>query len=282
MTDIAVIIILYNPSKEDIENAKSIAALWDGVIVDNSPAPIDACSTIGKMKYICNHSNLGIAEAQNIGIRELLSEKRFSYIVFLDQDSRLSTSYPYMIVEEFKKNKDSDKPLAILGPTVINLITGKEYKSAIHHYVTDTCGFSQRQQIISSGSCISVEALRQVGFMDSHLFIDYVDYDWCWRANAKGYQCGITTQLSIEHHVGSREITLGKYKVIISAPIRYYYQYRNYLWLVKRKYVPLKWKMAYGCKLTARFIYFPLIVKGGSECWKHMRKGICDGLTCRA
>ena len=277
--NIAVIIILYNPSAEDIGHAKQIAAEWQGVIVDNSTKGFTDDIVVGNMRYICNHNNLGIAEAQNIAIHYIMAHQKASHIVFLDQDTRISVNYPAEIYAEFKRIQKSRKNLVLLGPTAVNLKTHQEYASAIHHYSTDNLGFSLRQQIICSGSCISREALQKVGMMDSCLFIDYVDFEWCWRAISKGYECGITSNVCISHHVGKRELSFGKYKVIISAPFRYFYQYRNYLWLLHRAYVPLRWKLSFGIKLSARFLYFPLFVKGGYERWKQMKKGVIAGFS---
>ena len=279
-TEIAVVIILYNPSEEDISHSMKQAALWYGVIVDNSAEPFTDNTRIGNMLYICNRKNVGIAEAQNIGLRAIgLETVRF--VVFLDQDTRFSSTYPEKICTEFETISKVEQRLAILGPTVINKTSGQEYASVIHHYDVDSLGFSQRRQVISSGSCVSAQALLDVGLMDASLFIDSVDYEWCWRATARKYVCGITTKMSISHQVGSRELNIGKYKVIISAPFRYYYQYRNFLWLLRRKYVPLQWKIATGVKFAARFIYFPLFVRGGRERWKYMCQGIKAGIKGR-
>lgn len=275
---IAVIIILYNPSEEDIRYTRDMAKLWNGIIVDNSTIPFTVERNIGNMMYICNKSNLGIAEAQNIALRILLKEQDITHIVFFDQDSRVHPSYPDDIVTEFKSIKQQEPKLAVLGPTVINKSTGDEYHSTIHKYTTDSNGFSIRREIISSGCCIAVDALHETGLMDGRLFIDFVDYEWCWRAQSKGLTCGISASVSINHKVGKRELRIRNYIVIISAPFRYFYQYRNYLWLLQRNYVPLQWKLAIGVKYFMRLFYFPLFVKGGYERWKYMLRGIKDGL----
>lgn len=276
--DIAVVIVLFNPSESDIQNVRELSVFYYGVVVDNSETPCIVEPTVGRLRYICNKRNLGIAEAQNIGISTILDQNAYTHIVFLDQDSRLPKSYPNDIVTEFSKLKPLYPKLAILGPTVSNKETGEEYKSVIHKYSTDDNGFSQRRHIISSGSCIPTTVLKDVGFMNSSMFIDYVDYEWCWRAEAKGYICGITDKIQICHKVGKRELSIGKYKVIISSPFRYFYQYRNYLWLIREKYVPLQWKLATGVKFLSRLVYFPLCVKGGTKCWKYMIKGIIQGI----
>lgn len=251
---------------------------WDGVVVDNSSSPSMSVDNIGTMTYICNGKNLGIAEAQNIGIRYLMEHGNMEYIVLFDQDSRVPTDYPMAMVNEFLSIKCKVGNLALLGPTVTRNEDGMEYKSAIHRYTTDCYGFSQRTHIISSGSCISTEALHSIGLMDSSLFIDYVDFEWCWRARSKGYAIGVTSRMVIRHKVGQKELALGSHKVIISSPKRYFYQYRNYLWLIRCSYVPLQWKLATGIKKSLRIIYFPFILNNGKLYLKNMLKGIWAGM----
>lgn len=257
---IAIIIILYHPSADDMNFVAHIGELYQTVVVDNST------------------DNKGIAEAQNQGLRSLLSQKDITHVVFLDQDSRVADDYPLAIAHEFDRIAQTQR-LAILGPSVENVETGKEYRSVIHKdHVMTGIDFIPRREIISSGSCTTMECVEDIGLNDSSLFIDYVDFEWCWRANSKGYVCGITPRLNISHQVGRKTISLFGYLIIISAPVRYFYQFRNYLWLIRRKYVPLQWKIATGIKSVARLVYFPLCIPSGRLCWKYMLKGIRAGL----
>ena len=275
---VAVIIVLYNPDTNDIDTVRRIAQYNVGFVVDNSLIPFMDGETIGNMSYICNKANIGIAKAQNIALREILKGD-YEYVVFLDQDTRVAVDYPFQIAMEFSRIDNGR--LAVLGPQVVNAVTGGQYASAIHKYEISENGFSLRKHIISSGSCMSINALKDVGLMWGELFIDYVDFEWCWRAASKGYQCGVTSHLQISHHVGQRELSIGKYKVIISAQQRYFYQYRNFIWLIHKKYVPLQWKCATCVKFLLRLVYFPILVNGGLKYWNNMIKGLKAGIWQR-
>ena len=275
---VAVIIVLYNPDTNDIDNVRRIAQYNVGFVVDNSLIPFMDGETIGNMSYICNKANIGIAKAQNVALREILKGD-YEYVVFLDQDTRVAVDYPLQIAMEFSRIDNGR--LAVLGPQVVNAVTGGQYASAIHKYEISENGFSLRKHIISSGSCMSINALKDVGLMWGELFIDYVDFEWCWRAASKGYQCGVTSHLQISHHVGQRELSIGKYKVIISAQQRYFYQYRNFIWLIQKKYVPLQWKCATCVKFLLRLVYFPILVNGGLKYWNNMIKGLEAGIWQR-
>ncbi|MBQ2675485.1 MAG: dTDP-rhamnosyl transferase [Prevotella sp.] len=254
-----------------------LSNLYHVIAIDNSakenvfPGPQEL------LHYYFDGINKGIADAQNIGIGHLSDMKDITHVVFLDQDSRVSDDYPLAIAHEFDRIAQSKK-LSVLGPSVKNAETGEDYKSVIHKDHLTDMDFIPRREVISSGSCTTIDCLKDIGLNDARLFIDYVDFEWCWRANSKGYVCGITPNLHISHHVGQKTFSLLGYIIIISSPGRYFYQFRNYLWLVRRKYVPLQWKIAMGIKNVARLFYFPLLVKQGGQSWKYMVKGIRAGL----
>ncbi|WP_455062112.1 glycosyltransferase [Prevotella fusca] len=269
---------MYNPRPADLNHICQLAEHYRGIVVDNSATPSFATGQIGQMDYIFNHGNLGIAEAQNRGLNQVLEDNRITHVVFLDQDSRVTTDYPNLITTQYEAIRVRQPQLAMLGPTVVREDCSEEYRSAIHRDIMSEDGFIIRRDVISSGSCVATEVLRKVGLNDSQLFIDFVDFEWCWRAEAKGYICGITSKVQIRHKVGVDELRIGKHTVIISSPIRYYYTYRNYQWLLRRAYVPRQWKIAQGIKQLLRLIYFPFLVKGGCERWKFMVKGLLAGL----
>ena len=131
-----------------------------------------------------NGDNVGIAEAQNKGINFLLNKKHCDYIVFLDQDSRIGKDYIDKITDTYIKIKSFEPNLALLGPTAINARSQEEYKSVFHPKKTIDNIFIPQREIISSGTCVSVDVLKEVGSNLSWLFIDYVDFEWCWRANS--------------------------------------------------------------------------------------------------
>lgn len=278
-TKFGLVIVLYNPSAENKVNVLRLASQYCGVIVDNSESASLNTNDIILMHYIPNAKNLGIAEGQNIGVDWLIHNTDVRYILFMDQDTLIDSSYAENMVAEYAKCRQLFPKLAILGPMLINKDSKEKYESVVHQDVALADGLILRREIISSGSCVAVDILKQVGLNDSSLFIDYVDFEWCWRAESKGYLCAVSSNVTISHKVGARELSFGSYKVIISSPFRYYYQYRNYLWLLRRNYVPMQWKVAHGIKFLMRFIYFPLFVSTGYACWKNMIKGIKAGLV---
>lgn len=276
--DIALVIVLYNPSDKEKNKVRAVAEDFQGVLVDNSTTPAFSSSSIGKMKYFSLGYNVGIAKAQNIGINFLKENHVIKYIVFFDQDSVIPESYPFDIASEYKRIDAMEKGrLFCLGPKVCDKNDGEEYHSVIHKAESSRNGFQLKSEIISSGSCVSVDKINMIGLFDERLFIDFVDTEWCFRAYSKGYVCGITECVELDHKVGKRKLHLGKHIIIISAPVRYFYQYRNLILLSFRDYVPRNFKFYKGIKFLLRWFYFPFI-KGGMERWKYMNKGILAGV----
>lgn len=275
---IGVVIIVFHPNSRLLESKlKKLGNDVAVVVVDNTPnETINIEQT--NITYIPLRENTGIANAQNVGIGNIL-DRGCTHVVFFDQDSDFTEKYVRSIVDEYERISTVRKNLFLLGPTVINKTNGEEYRSVIHTDKKDDQGFVEKREIISSGSCVSVDKLNQVGVMDTRLFIDYVDFEHCWRANSKGYVCGITRNVTLSHKVGSRELHFPHgYRVIISAPFRYYYQYRNWLWLCRKGYVPRQWKINTCIKFMSRIIYFPFVVNEWKAIEKNMFKGIHDGL----
>ncbi len=275
---IGVVIIVFHPNARLLESKlKKLGNDVAVVVVDNTPNETINIEQ-ANITYIPLYENTGIANAQNVGIGNLL-ERGCTHVVFFDQDSDFTEIYVRSIVDEYERISSVRKNLFLLGPTVINKTNGEEYRSVIHSDKKADQGFIEKREIISSGSCVSVDKLNQVGVMDTRLFIDYVDFEHCWRANSKGYVCGITRNVTLPHKVGNNELHFPHgYRVIISAPFRYYYQYRNWLWLCRKGYVPRQWKINTCIKFMSRIIYFPFVVNEWKAIEKNMFKGIHDGL----
>lgn len=278
--NIAIIIVLYYPEELNFLKLLHLSEKPENqniIIVDNTPNPLTDLTIYKDIHYIPLYSNQGIAKAQNIGINKAI-ELNCTHIIFFDQDSIITKKYIENILSEYINIERKIGNLFLLGPTVINEKTGNEYKSLFHSDIVNDNGFIKRREIISSGSCTSIKKIKSIGLLDEILFIDFVDFEWCWRGNQLKYISGITKNIQLLHNVGQNELNLGKYKIIISSPIRYFYQYRNFLWLFRRTYVPTTWKRNTGIKLSLRIIYLPLSVKNGWKIGSNIWKGILSGI----
>lgn len=278
--EIFIVVVLFNPTEKDLRAVDRLSLIYKGAIVDNSENCNFKENNVGLMTYVPLLKNFGIAKAQNIGL-QLSFERDTQFVVLLDQDTRIETDYPKQIVNEFIEQQKKYINLALLAPTAINSENEKVYYSVVHkeHLIGES--LIKKREIIASGSCILTEAIKKIGFFDESLFIDYVDFDFCWRANRLGMLCAQTKNISIRHKVGDRDIYIGKYIITLSKPFRYFYQYRNWIWLLRKNYVPLNWKINSSIKNILRLVYFPLLIKGGCSRAKYMLKGIYAGIKTK-
>ena len=105
------------------------------------------------------------------------------------------------------------------------------------------------------------------------------DYEWCWRAwHQAGLRSFMVEQAPLFHQIGEGDKKIGAKNVSIPAPFRVYYQYRNYLWLCQRSYVPKYWKKRHLIKYAVKTFYYPLCVSPRGQYARHIAKGIFDGL----
>ena len=105
----AIVVTTYNPEMLDFsKNLASYAAQVGSVIVcDNSDASSAKedikrlLETIPNAALLCFNENLGIAEAQNRGIR-LAASLGATYFIEMDQDSSLPGDYVERIIRSYQ------------------------------------------------------------------------------------------------------------------------------------------------------------------------------------
>lgn len=271
---LTIIIVFFNPSDRHKEQAVRLSSFYNLIIVDNSIERIAVFDSNPKITYISLGENKGIAYAQNIGIKRAL-EKESVYILFQDQDSSLNPEDVELLLTEYKSIKSCDSKIAAIGPVIINEGNGKEYKSEMGKGLTN-----QVSSIISSGMLVELAVIDQVGGMDESLFIDNVDHEWCWRAKNKGYNVYMTRKVELKHSVGEKTKSVIGIQIIKSSSFRAYYKFRNNLWLTKRHYVPISWKIKTICHMCFDYVmYFICFIDYGTNYIKAANRGIVDGLN---
>lgn len=269
---VAVIVVIFQTQEVRVQRLQNVEL----IVVDNTPSQ-DLGLSGPHLHYLPLGANHGIAYAQNRGL-ELAREIGCSHVVFFDHDSEPEADYVTRISAAYQEIRAEHPNLFILGPRMEEKTTGKEYRSAVHHYETEDCGFSPRPSVISSGSCLSLEAVSKVGGLCEQLFIDYVDHEWCFRASKLGLVSGITDRITLKHQVGLKMKSFLGAKIFISQPFRYFYIYRNYLWLSRLGYVPRSWKLSSGLKLILGLVQSPFLTgqfrATVANQWRGLRAGV--------
>jgi len=236
---IYAIIVIFNSNPKKIYNLIE-ALIGSGVI----PVVVDNASIIStnlKCKTITLDDNYGIAKAQNIGVDYVLSQKP-SAVIFFDQDSVITDSN--FIDKLYRPILNNNAK--ITAPIFIDNVKGFTYPiveitmngGRVKHYPSITSDVFFVNNVISSGTMVEVGALKDIGKMLEPLFIDYVDTEWCLRADKKGFKVLIVPSARMFHSIGDKTLKIGRFYVPKHSPSRRYYRIRNSFYLLRLKHIP--------------------------------------------
>lgn len=287
MGKIGAVIVLYHPNIEELKISlgKLIPQVDSVCLVDNTGIKRTDLLFDPKIEYISIGYNAGIAAAQNVGVK-YFAMKSFDYIIFSDQDSIATDNLVRILESSYFALEGAGYRVATVGSTAINVDTKTPYRRKMQpsRYIKGTdIGLSSNviecDSTRSSITLTAVDVLKEVGGFDEALFIDAVDNEWCWRAlallNLRTY---VVEDAHIYHKLGEGDRKLFKISIGISSPFRLYYQFRNYLWLCRRNYVPIYWKRKNLLRYIIKSFYFPLFVSPRLAYIKQIINGILDGL----
>lgn len=244
---IVSVIVTFNPEENRLN--KLVSLLIDSqvtvVIVDNNS---QKNFFLEEQKYFFKYSlneNLGIAYAQNIGIKKSI-ELGASHILFFDQDSNVSNHFVDDLMSDYRKIYATHEKIAAIGPRFIDENKGFYFPALRFnkHGLIDKISVENISTpievsfLISSGTLISVETLKDIGLMKEEFFIDYVDTEWCFRALSKGYKLYMSEKAVMRHSVGDDTINLLNFKIPVHSGYRRYYRVRNLFFMWKMPYIP--------------------------------------------
>ncbi|EFC1954873.1 TPA: glycosyltransferase family 2 protein [Escherichia coli] len=277
MKGYAAVIVTFNPDKEHVKSMyHALADQVEYIItVDNTPMHVMETVQHDNNYKIYLGDNLGIATAQNVGLRKAIELGCKKCIIF-DQDSIIPESICQTLGNDIDTLNSMGMKVACIGPRINDILEKKIEKSKNEIKVVNNC-FSVNQ-IIASGSLFNLEFLEDIGYMEDDLFIDAVDHEWCWRAKKNGYDVCISANIYMQHVIGIDRDNFLFWTYIVCSPIRHYYQFRNSLLLLSRDYVPTKWKI----KKCIEILFLPIIfsIKGPERMARlgYMIKGLLNGL----
>lgn len=92
------------------------------------------------------------------------------------------------------------------------------------------------KRVITSGSIMNLDIARKLGGLDEKLFIDSVDFEYCYRAAKNGYKILRFGDIVLNHHLGELRIVwkFGKKHILhVHNATRRYYITRNNIYLMR-------------------------------------------------
>ena len=232
-------IVTYNPEIALLEkNINSIKKqVVTVIVVDNNSANVDDIKKLSQelnVEIINNKQNMGIAFALN-QLMQYGKERNFQWMISLDQDSVCPDNY-WEKIKEFRYVLPN---IGIIGPVIRDRkigIVGHNPKGS--YGIVNTC--------ITSGACVRMKAWEDAGGYDEKMFIDSVDFEFCYKIRKEGYLVIQTREVILEHSLGNAKIVklgLVKKKIKERSAFRYFYiaqneiyyprKHRLYLYLIR-------------------------------------------------
>ncbi|WP_426402149.1 glycosyltransferase family 2 protein [Lactiplantibacillus plantarum] len=250
--DVYAGIVTFNPDLVRLrQNLQSIHTQVEVVIVfdngsDNFEQVRDTLSNFTNIKLICSDTNIGIAAALN-KLMQYAYDNSVAWVLLLDQDSICQPGH----VTGLSEYSDLQPGVKIIAPTIRDLELGVVGHSATNEYqFVRTC--------ITSGALYNVNAWDSVGRFDESMFIDSVDFEYCFRIRKAGYKILLTSQVVLTHRIGKgkkHRFLLWHVNVFGHSAFRKYYIARNNV------YYPAKHKLwARFCRGNIRNAYLLLTV----------------------
>jgi len=266
---------LYNPNLDVISNIKSIASQCDRLfLLDNGkklPQSDFDTRLPANVQYIKNSCNLGISMAFNtVLLNNTFNWHLDDFIVFFDQDSKIAVNHINNLIKCYNNIENEKKKIGCLGPFWID-------SSIDNHYIHQNM-LLQTKKMITSSMLIRLRTLKEIGFWNEDIFLDLADWDLCWRLNCYGYKHFLTSDVIMIHQLGNGIKRKGLIKVKNGTPIREYYQIRDGIKLLKKKYVPFEFKIRVFLMFSIRSVLHLMVLEEKKLRLHYILRGIKDGI----
>ena len=200
----ACAVIWYNPSLTEIQNITTYSSFFEKVyIVDNSDSDNkELAEKITNSVYIPNGKNLGIAAATNTGCQKAYNDG-FELCMTMDQDSTWDADFLELYLKKTAENQ-SDQT-AVFAPAMKVSSDSFSIIGDIKRFFIKEKPLPDEQfveTVISSGNIINLKIWEKIGKFTEKLFIDEVDFDFCFRLVLSGYKILKFNYIFFNHTLG--------------------------------------------------------------------------------
>ncbi len=226
---LAVTVVLYQPDADVVKHIATYVGCTNHLyVIDNSTSVnfdvVHALQKYPQVHYISMDGNKGIAAALNVGIRQAMQDG-MEYLMTMDQDSCFSKD----VLERYLKEAEevfTQNPKAAMTGIYYDGYPMKEPGKDIE--VAD--------ELITSGMIMRLSVAEKMGLYIEKLFIDYVDYEYCYRVRKNGYQCFMVNHCKLQHQIGGVNPT-DRFGIHFKNHnehnrVRQYYMARNVLYVM--------------------------------------------------
>jgi len=227
----AAVVVLFHPEGDLIQRLECLIAQVSMLfIVVNDGLDAKRINTLNqkKIRYIDLGHNLGLASALNRGL-SLAIEQGYLWCVVLDQDTIVDGNLLSGLAETWRACPYREHAV-MLAPNYRS-----PSGSRIAYPTNSVWQFVQAP--VTSGSLIYTAIIAQVGGMRENFFIEGIDIEFALRLRSFGLQVVASGLPLMTHGAGAAEERrfFGRtITVTHHSPSRYFLQYRNLAWIMRR------------------------------------------------
>ncbi len=288
MAKIGLVTVLYKSDDVLVDFFKSIARqthrdyilyLVDNSVNETSNRIIERClaeNYITEYRHIKNTDNVGVAEGNNIGIRQALAHG-CSHILLLNNDIELEQDFAFSNLLSLSINKGE----SIIVPKIFYYSGRKiwmaggcmnKWRALGIHYgfnKEDAPKYNVAKHITYAPTCfmlIESSVFEKIGLMDEKYFAYYDDTDFVYRAIKEGYKLYYEPSVTVLHKVSSSTGSDSTFYV--------YYSNRNKLYFIRKNFRGVVKYFAILYTLFTRIFYY---IRFNKEQRKKLVQGISDG-----
>ena len=186
---VCCVVVTYNIGDRFLKCYEAIAKQVEKIIIVDNGSNEDTIKILNDLskkentEVIYNNYNLGIAIALNQGIKVAISDG-FEWILTMDNDSIATENMVFSMLNHFRRFNPCENIVGVF-PTYVDLGYNEKDDNRIEHMKNQ--GYKEVNAEITSGNLIKSDIFKEVGFFEEKLFIDMVDYEFCFRVRSKGY-----------------------------------------------------------------------------------------------
>lgn len=278
---IAAVLTAYKPDAGFAARFAPLLSVCGSIVVsDNTPGGHTGFQLPEGFTVIHNWKNVGLGPALNVGIDEA-RRRGARMVVLFDQDSAPSPEFVRDMFARLDAAVSQYGPKCCVGPTHVDDQARPGEERHDRADPTASADLEQWQAVSclpTSGMVFRLDALHPCDSFADDLFLDLVDFEWCWRLGRTGWRFLRAPDLRMFHRLGEAERRVMGLTFHVPAPYRHYFQVRDTLRLSCRSYVPAYSKLRLLGVLPLKFLIYPFLLDHGFERAKWMWLGARDSL----
>jgi rhamnosyltransferase len=279
---VCAVIVAYHPSARMVQNVLEVLPQVQGmIVVDNGSSanelePLRAASHNPGFRLIENGKNLGIAEALNQGVRWAKS-KGYPWVILFDQDSCITNGFVRQMLNTWDSHPQRDR-VASIHPRYFYPETGIEM-------VVPRDGLGGPILPMTSGALMPTWIFDKIGWFASEYFIDFVDWEYCFRIRAAGYLVADAPYARLLHAPGdpaTRNILGHNFHLSHHNATRRYYISRNCIPFYSKYFLSFpRWVLRGVYGQFKDTIICLIAEENRAQKFRNILLGTWDGLTGR-